>query len=133
MLEPLQNYDSRKEFRKQLVRNYKQQLDDQLAHKVVKPRDLVEGNDIKMLSSFVKNDKLDSPIMYPGTNVGDEKIDKALNKFLEKERMLDKSFNVENYDDDVFKRRNLEHIHNKEMIKRPEILSQGSFLRIKSP
>jgi hypothetical protein len=118
MLEPLQNYDTRKNFRKEMVKNYKQLLDDQLAHKEKIQNDMVEGNDIKMLEKFVNNQKLDSPIMFPGTQVGDQGYDKGLNRFFQLERMMNQDMDVENFDDDVFKRRNLDHIKNKELLKR---------------
>lgn len=117
MLEPLQNYGSREQFRKQLVKDYKKSLDEQLANKIRQEKDIVEGNDIKMLEKFVRNDHLDRPIYYPGSIVGDEKIDSTLNKFLEKEQYRDQSFNLENYDDDVFKKRDHEYIQNKLMSK----------------
>lgn len=120
MLEPLQNGESRRKFHKELIKNYKKDLDEQCASKITKPKDIVEGHDIKILEGFVKNESLNTPILFPGTNVGDEKIDKALFKFLDKERAQLNQGIDDLYDDDVFKRRNLEHIHRKEAIKHQE-------------
>lgn len=103
-------------------------MDEQCANKHIQPRDLVEGNDAKMLTGFVTNKNLDAPILYPGTQVGDEKIDNALNKFVDREKFMINYANDDTYDDEVFKRRNLDHIKKKELLKRTEVNSQGTFL-----
>lgn len=126
MLEPLQNYETRKQFRKQLMNDYRHMLDEQVANKVVKEKDILEGNDAKMLESFVRNNNFDSPIFYQGSVVGDPKYDINLNRFLQKEREYDRSFNIENYDDDAFKRRDLEHIRNKELVKHSDSQHLGT-------
>ena len=78
-------------------------LDEQVAHKDHRPKDLVEGNDLKTLQSFVNNDNLNSPINYPGNLVGDPKYDINMNKFLEKEKIIFNSQSMDNYDDYAFK------------------------------
>lgn len=88
----------------------------------------MEGNDAKMLTGFVKNKNLDAPILFPGTQVGDEKIDNALNKFVDREKFMITHADDDTYDDEVFKRRNLDHIKKKELLKRAEINSQGMSL-----
>lgn len=81
----------------------------------MKNDDLVEGNDIKMLERFVTSNTLDEPIFYPGSNVGDFKIDTTLNKFMEKQQIIDKTVDVENYDDDVFKKRDHDYVKQKQL------------------
>ena len=102
---------------KQLIREYRNSLDQQVSNKAPNYRDIVDGNDFKMLESFVRNEKLDSPIFYQGCIVGDPKYDISLNKFLAKDSSFNRSFNIDNYDDDAFKRRNLEHLKAKELLK----------------
>lgn len=40
---------------KQLIREYRNSLDEQVSNKVPKYHDIVEGNDFKILESFVRN------------------------------------------------------------------------------
>lgn len=63
------------------------------------------------------NKNLDAPIHFTGSPVGDLGYDKGLNRFIQLESLMTKAMDSSNYDDDVFKRRNLSHIKNKELMK----------------
>ena len=71
--------------------------------------------------------KFDSPIFYQGCVVGEPKYDININKFLAKDNTLTNSFDMDNYDDDAFKRRDLNHLRAKEMLKQINSQTSGKY------
>lgn len=107
MLEPLQNYEFRQKARKEMKQNYKLELDQQVARKEVKPQDTWDSYQVDQ-NLAVHNERTQAfPINYSTTFTADPSYDKAIMKYLQRENLIDKHFNPENYDDEVFKRRNL--------------------------
>ena len=110
MLEPLQNYGSREKFRRQMVKDYKKSLDEQIAHKAYSNDDLVQGNDMKMLEKFINSPQISKTLHFQGLLTGDDKYDQTIDKFVKQDRKRDQTFDPEIYDDDVFKKRDHAYI-----------------------
>lgn len=107
MLEPLQNGEYRKDMRKEMNRNYKQELDQQCARKEVRPQDLLDNYQQDDNLAIHNEHTQAFPINSSGTFLADQDYDNAIKKFFARESLIDSNFISENYDDDVFKRRDL--------------------------
>ena len=90
-----------------MVKNYKKELDQQLARKEQKPQDLLDNYEFDQKTVIQNKGTQSFPINNPGRFLRDIDYDKALQKFLINDQFIDKNYSKERYDDEVFKRRNL--------------------------
>lgn len=107
MLAPLQNEEYRKDMRKEMNRYYKQELDQQWARKEVRPQDILDNYQQDDNLAIHNEHTQAFPINSSGTFLADHDYDNAMKKFFVRESIIDANFISENYDDDVFKRRDL--------------------------